>query len=115
VTISQSNPGYPSLKQRIFSDLLPFVAKPGRYIGNEFNMIRKDPAAAEVRVALVFPDVYEVGMSYLGYPILYHILNQQPHIYAERVFAPWLDMAAQMREKGVELFFTRDLFTAAGF
>jgi len=104
VTISQSNPGYPSLKQRIFSDLLPFVAKPGRYIGNEFNMIRKDPAAAEVRVALVFPDVYEVGMSYLGYPILYHILNQQPHIYAERVFAPWLDMAAQMREKGVELF-----------
>jgi len=93
-----------SLKQRIFSDLLPFVAKPGRYIGNEFNMIRKDPAAASVRVALVFPDVYEVGMSYLGYPILYHILNQQPHIYAERAFAPWLDMAAQMREKGVPLF-----------
>jgi radical SAM family uncharacterized protein/radical SAM-linked protein len=102
VTKSQGIP--PSLKQRIFSDLLPFVAKPGRYIGNEFNMIRKDPAAAEVRVALVFPDVYEVGMSYLGYPILYHILNQQPHIYAERAFAPWLDMAAQMREKGVPLF-----------
>lgn len=104
MTIAQSNSGNPSLKQRIFSDLLPFVAKPGRYIGNEFNMIRKDPAEAEIRVALVFPDVYEVGMSYLGYPILYHILNQQPHIYAERVFAPWSDMAAQMREKGVPLF-----------
>lgn len=93
-----------SLKQRLFHDLLPFVAKPGRYIGNEFNMIRKDPAAVAVRIALVFPDVYEVGMSYLGYPILYHLLNQQPHFYAERAFAPWMDMAAQMREKGVPLF-----------
>ncbi len=92
------------MKQRIFNDLLPFVAKPGRYIGNEFNMIRKDPSAMETRVALVFPDVYEVGMSYMGYPILYHILNQQPHVYAERAFAPWTDMAAQMREKGVPLF-----------
>lgn len=102
--MTDSQPTSGSLKQRIFHDLLPFVAKPGRYIGNEFNMVRKDPAAAKVRIALVFPDVYEVGMSYLGYPILYHILNQQPHLYAERAFAPWLDMAAQMREKGVPLF-----------
>ena len=104
MTNSQNSPGSQSLKQKIFSDLLPFVAKPGRYIGNEFNMIRKDPASVEMRVALVFPDLYEVGMSYMGYPILYHILNQRPHIYAERAFAPWLDMAAQMREKSVPLF-----------
>lgn len=93
-----------SLKQRIFDELLPFVAKPGRYIGNEFNMIRKNPADMDTRVALVFPDVYEVGMSYMGFPILYHILNQQPRVYAERAFAPWADMAAQMRSKGVPLF-----------
>lgn len=104
MTNSLKSPGSQSLKQKIFSELLPYVAKPGRYIGNEFNMIRKDLASVEMRVALVFPDLYEVGMSYMGYPILYHILNQQPHIYAERAFAPWLDMAAQMREKSVPLF-----------
>ncbi len=93
-----------SLKQRIFDELLPFVAKPGRYIGNEFNMIRKSPAEYDTRVALVFPDVYEVGMSYMGFPILYHLLNRQPRVYAERAFAPWLDMAEQMRSKAVPLF-----------
>ncbi len=93
-----------SLRQKIFNDLLPFVNKPGRYIGNEVNILRKNPDECSVRFALVFPDVYEVGMSYLGFPILYHLLNRMPGVYAERVFAPWTDMERQMREQGVPLF-----------
>ena len=57
-----------------------------------------------MRFALVFPDVYEVGMSYMGFPILYNILNKQHGVYAERAFAPWVDMEALMREKKAPLF-----------
>lgn len=67
-------------------------------------MIRKDPAEVEVRIALLFPDVYEVGMSYMGFPILYHLLNRMPGVYAERAFAPWTDMEQEMRRKGIPLF-----------
>ncbi len=91
-------------RRKIFNDLLPFIGKPGRYIGNEVNMIRKDPAEVNVRIALVFPDVYEVGMSYMGFPILYHLLNRMPGVYAERAFAPWTDMEQEMRRKGIPLF-----------
>ncbi|MDZ7370094.1 MAG: TIGR03960 family B12-binding radical SAM protein [candidate division KSB1 bacterium] len=84
--------------------MLPFVAKPGRYIGNEFNIVRKSPADVDLRIALVFPDVYEIGMSYLGFAILYHLLNRMPGVYAERVFAPWIDMEQKMREQKVPLF-----------
>lgn len=66
-------------------------------------MIRKHPDEVDVRVALVFPDVYEVGMSYMGFPMLYHILNQQSWIYAERAFSPWTDMERLMREQQVPL------------
>ena len=88
----------------VFDRLLPFVQKPGRYTGNEVNMIRKSPQSVDVRIALLFPDVYEVGMSYLGYPILYHILNNLNYVYAERAFAPWTDMEERMRELEIPLY-----------
>ncbi|MDD2308399.1 MAG: TIGR03960 family B12-binding radical SAM protein [Desulfuromonadaceae bacterium] len=77
------------------------VEKPARYMGGEMGSIRKD--AADLRFALAFPDVYEVGMSHLGLKILYHILNEVEGIAAERVFAPWPDMETQMRAAGVPL------------
>lgn len=77
------------------------VEKPARYMGGEMGSIRK--IDADVRFALAFPDVYEVGMSHLGLRILYHILNEVDGIAAERVFAPWPDMEAQMLAAGVPL------------
>lgn len=84
--------------------ILPTVAKPGRYSGNEWNSVRKDWTQAKVKVALAYPDVYEVGMSNLGLAILYDLLNQQPEVLAERVYAPWLDMERAMRQAGIPLF-----------
>jgi len=78
--------------------------KPTRYIGGEVNAIRKDLHAAEVTWALAFPDVYEVGMSNLGFRVLYHVLNRRPETAAERTFAPWSDMAAMLRREGLPLF-----------
>jgi radical SAM family uncharacterized protein/radical SAM-linked protein len=77
------------------------VEKPARYMGGEMGSIRKD--VAELRFALAFPDVYEVGMSHLGLRILYHVLNGVDGIAAERVFAPWPDMELQMKTSGVRL------------
>ncbi|MDD2855272.1 MAG: TIGR03960 family B12-binding radical SAM protein, partial [Desulfuromonadaceae bacterium] len=77
------------------------VEKPARYMGGEMGSIRKD--VADLRFALAFPDVYEVGMSHLGLRILYHILNDVSWIAAERVFAPWPDMEAEMAADGVQL------------
>ncbi|OGU15242.1 MAG: B12-binding domain-containing radical SAM protein [Geobacteraceae bacterium GWC2_53_11] len=77
------------------------VEKPARYMGGEMGSIRK--ATADLRFALAFPDVYEVGMSHLGLRILYHVLNEVTGIAAERVFAPWPDMEAQMRASGTPL------------
>ncbi|WP_414929848.1 TIGR03960 family B12-binding radical SAM protein [Tepidanaerobacter acetatoxydans] len=73
-------------------------------MGNEYNSIKKDKDNIKVHVALAFPDVYEVGMSHLGIKILYHLLNQYPDIYAERVFAPWVDFEGLMRKEGILLF-----------
>ncbi len=75
--------------------------KPSRYINSEINVIKKRDAA--IRVALVFPDLYEIGMSHLGLKILYHIINSTPHASAERVFAPGKDLRDYMREKGLPL------------
>jgi radical SAM family uncharacterized protein/radical SAM-linked protein len=77
--------------------LLLQVEKPGRYAGNEFNIIRKDQAQVTATIALVFPDLYDVGMSYYGFQILYHILNRENDIAAERVYTPWPDMARSIR------------------
>jgi len=84
--------------------LLSQVSKPTRYIGNEYNSITKDLNDIKVHIALAFPDVYEVGMSHLGIKILYHLLNEYADIYAERVYAPWVDFEALMRREGLPLF-----------
>ena len=84
--------------------LLLSVEKPARYTGNELNMVRKDPGDVSIRYAFCFPDTYEVGMSHLGMKILYHVLNLREDTYCERFFAPWTDMAAKMRERGMPLF-----------
>ena len=92
------------LEKKILSDILPHVLKPGRYIGHEINIVQKDPSKVSSRVVLAFPDVYEIGMSYTGFQLLYHILNRQPHIWAERVFAPWPDMEEQLRKHRLPLY-----------
>ena len=84
--------------------ILHRVTRPARYTGGEWNSIIKDWAATPIRVALSYPDAYEVGMSNMALPILYSLLNGQPDVLAERVFAPWVDMAAAMRESDIPLF-----------
>jgi radical SAM family uncharacterized protein len=84
--------------------ILNQVEKPTRYMGNEYNMVEKDPAKIDIRFAFAFPDVYEVGMSHLGMKILYHLLNERDDTYCERIFAPWIDMEQKMRECGIPLF-----------
>ena len=83
--------------------LLKRVEKPGRYIGGEINSARKDPNNVDADFAFAFPDIYEIGMSYLGLQILYHELNQCENIFCQRVFAPAVDMEKLMREEGVPL------------
>jgi len=90
--------------ETVLAKLLPQVTKPTRYIGNEYNSVKKDKDNIKVHIALAFPDVYEVGMSHLGMKILYHLLNEDENIYAERVFAPWIDFEELMREKDLMLF-----------
>jgi len=91
------------LSRKIKQDLLPFVMKPGRYVGSELNTFHKDHHG-KLKVALAFPDVYEIGMSYHGLAILYHIINRHPDWVAERVFAPWVDAEETMRKENIPLF-----------
>jgi hypothetical protein len=77
-----------SIKDVVSRQLLPFVRKPGRYIGGEVNQVKKDLLACDVRVALCFPDIYEIGMSYLGMEVLHSVINGLDGVAAERVFAP---------------------------
>lgn len=83
--------------------LLAQVQRPARYIGGEFNAVRKDLHTVDLRVALCYPDVYEVGMSHVGLQILYHVLNQRPDTACERVFHPDADAAAALRQAGLPL------------
>ena len=83
---------------------MPKVAKPARYTGHEWNSVVKDWDQVEVKVALAYPDTYEVGMSNLGLMILYDILNREEGILAERVYAPWIDMEEAMRRAGIPLY-----------
>jgi radical SAM family uncharacterized protein len=85
-------------------NILPHVSKPARYTGGEWNAVVKDWDGASLRVVLAFPDIYEIGMSNLGLAILYDILNRQPDVLCERVFAPWTDMEEAMRQEGIPLF-----------
>lgn len=93
----------PALSRNPYASFLDEVQKPARYIGNEHNQITKIQNEKLVTMALCFPDVYEIGMSHLGFKILYDELNQDQDISAERVFAPWVDMEDKMRSHDLAL------------
>ena len=88
----------------MLKEILLQVEKPARYIGNEINMVKKNPYDVDIRIAFCFPDVYEVGMSHLGLQILYYFFNRRNDTYCERCFAPWYDMEEKMRENNIPLF-----------
>lgn len=92
------------MKDKLFRDILPRVAKPARYSGGEYNMIKKDWNLSRTRMVLAFPDVYEVGMSHLGSRILYGLVNEKSEHLLERTFAPWPDMEALMRAENIPLY-----------
>ena len=85
------------------NNILYQVTKPARYTGGEWNSIIKDWDKTDIKFALCYPDLYEIGMSNMVLPILYELLNRQPDVLAERVFAPWTDMEAAMRTAGIPL------------
>ena len=84
--------------------ILPRVQKPARYVGGEYNAVKKDPAQVDTRIAFCFPDTYEIGMSNLGMRILYGVMNNMDGVWCQRVFAPWGDMEEEMRRAGMPLF-----------
>ncbi len=94
------------LRQRVSVELLPFVSRPGQYIGAEINQLVCDGdwQRADVRIAVAFPDTYTIGMSHLGCQILYWLLNHLAGCCAERVFCPWTDAETVMRRRGIPLF-----------
>ncbi len=91
-------------KLALSDDILMKVEKPARYIGNEYNAVVKDKAEVDIRFAMCFPDVYEIGMSHLGIQILYDMFNSMEGVWCERVYSPWLDLDAIMREEKIPLF-----------
>ncbi len=97
------------LGQKIW-DLLPRVSKPARYVGNEWNALLQDHGGVDLKVALAFPELYEIGMSNLGIKILYGLINRRGDMLAERVFAPATDMEALMEQEDIPLF-TLESFT----
>ncbi|MCI9443105.1 MAG: TIGR03960 family B12-binding radical SAM protein [Oscillospiraceae bacterium] len=84
--------------------ILPGVQKPARYVGGEYNAVMKDKREVDLRFAFCFPDTYEIGMSNLGYRILYGVLNEMPGVWCERVFTPWTDMEEALRASGIPLY-----------
>ncbi len=91
-------------KLALSDEILMSIDKPARYIGNEINMVRKNPQKASIRFAMCFPDVYEIGMSHLGIQILYDMFNQREDVYCERVYSPWVDLHKIMKERHIPLF-----------
>ena len=91
-------------KLALSDQILLSIQQPARYIGGEINSVCKDPSSVDVRFAMCFPDVYDIGMSHLGIQILYDMLNKMPDVYCERVYSPWTDLDAIMREKHIPLF-----------
>ena len=94
----------PTEIERKLDQILLKVTKPGRYVGGELNITVKDWAQIQTKVALVFPDVYDIGVSNVGLKILYDQVNQRADALAERAYAPWRDMEALMRETGIPLY-----------
>ena len=93
-----------SEKLALTEDILMKIEKPERYIGNEVNAVMKDPSRVKVRFAMCVPDVYEIGMSHLGIQILYDMFNSMEDVWCERVYSPWVDLDAVMREQHIPLF-----------
>lgn len=89
-----------TLLERILP-LLPHVARPIQYLGQELNAVRKPWQETQVKIGLCFPDTYEVGVAHLGLHLLYRILNDLPDVAAERLYSPWVDMEALMRAQGI--------------
>lgn len=90
--------------EKRLAPILPTVRTPGRYTGGEFNQVVKDWQKIKTKIALVFPEIYDLAMSNLGITILYNLLNNRPHTLAERVFLPWADMEKAMREGDIPLY-----------
>ena len=91
-------------KLALNDEILLKIEKPARYIGNEVNSVMKDPKKVDIRFAMCFPDVYEIGMSHLGIQILYDMFNQREDVWCERVYSPWLDLHKIMKEEQIPLF-----------
>ncbi len=93
-----------TIPDSVLQEVLCDVQRPVRYIGSEWNSIVRDGPDVDVRVALAYPDMYEIGMSHLGFRILYSLLNRKAGVAAERVFAPWPDLEEALRRRGLPLF-----------
>ena len=91
-------------KLALSDEILLSVQQPARYLGNEMNVIVKDPSKVDIRFAMCFPDVYEIGMSHLGIQILYDMFNKREDMWCERVYSPWPDLDRVMREQNIPLF-----------
>ena len=91
-------------KLALNDEILLKIEKPARYIGGEVNSVMKDPGKVDIRFAMCFPDVYEIGMSHLGIQILYDMFNRREDVWCERVYSPWLDLDKIMREEKIPLF-----------
>jgi radical SAM family uncharacterized protein len=91
-------------KLALSEKILMNIEKPARYIGNEVNIVKKDIHTVDIRFAMCFPDVYEIGMSYLGLQILYDMFNHREDTYCERVYSPWPDLDKLMRDEHIPLF-----------
>lgn len=91
-------------KLALSDEVLLTIQQPARYIGGEINSVIKDPSKVDIRFAMCFPDVYEIGMSHLGIQILYDMFNRREDVYCERVYSPWTDLDQIMREKKIPLF-----------
>ena len=85
-------------------EILLKIEKPARYIGKEINSVVKRPEDVEIRMAMCFPDVYEIGMSHLGLQILYDMFNNYDDVWCERVYSPWPDLDRIMRVREIPLF-----------
>ena len=91
-------------KPALNDEILLTIDQPARYIGGELNMVKKDPGAVDIRFAMCFPDVYEIGMSHLGIQILYDMFNRREDVYCERVYSPWPDLHRILKEQKIPLF-----------
>ena len=91
-------------KLALNDEILMKIEKPARYIGGEVNSVYKDKESVDIRFAMCFPDVYEIGMSHLGMKILYDMFNRRDDVWCERVFSPWIDLDKMMKEEKIPLF-----------